>query len=122
VIIPSPLPDGGLAVPLRASFLVFKRLPLLGVATNNAAPRLELFENRIELRVITRQIRRYEDLEYVDARQALGRKISFFVGVDDSSLLPPTSAWNICSSSSCGFFNTAASTLQRGPDRSPPNG
>jgi hypothetical protein len=72
VIIPSPLPDGGLAVPLRASFLVFNRLPLLGVATNNAAPRLDLFEDRIELRVITRQIRRYEDLEYVDALQTLG--------------------------------------------------
>jgi hypothetical protein len=72
VIIPSPLPDGGLAVPLRASFVVFKRLPLLDVATNNAAPRLELFEDRIELRVITRQMRRYEDLEYVDALQTLG--------------------------------------------------
>jgi hypothetical protein len=72
VIIPSPPPDGGFSIPLRASFLVFRKFPLLGVATNNAAPRLILHDDRIEHRVITRQIHRYEELERVDARQALG--------------------------------------------------
>ena len=72
VIIPNPLPEDGLAIPLRASFLVFKKFPLFGVATNNAAPRLILFNDRMEFRVITRQIRQYEDLESVDARQTLG--------------------------------------------------
>jgi hypothetical protein len=72
MIIPDPLPDSGFSIPVRASFLVFKKFPILGVATNNAAPRLELFNDRMQLRVITRQIRRYEDLDYVDARQTLG--------------------------------------------------
>lgn len=70
--IPNLLPVDGFSVPLRASFLVFKKFPLLGVATNNAAPRLVLFNDRIEFRVITRQQRRYDDLESVDARQTLG--------------------------------------------------
>ena len=51
---------------------MFKTLPLLGVATNNAAPRLILFDERIEFRVVTRQQRRYEDIESVDARQTFG--------------------------------------------------
>jgi len=72
VQIPKPLPADGFPVPLRASFLVFKKFPLLGVATNNAAPRLVLFRERIEFRVITRQQRRYEDIESVAARQAFG--------------------------------------------------
>ena len=72
MIIPNPLPDGGFSIPLRASFLVFKKFPLFGVATNNAAPRLDLFKDRIEFRVITSQIRQYEDLESVDARQTFG--------------------------------------------------
>ncbi len=70
--IPHPLPDGGFSVPLRASFLVFKKFPLFGIATNNAAPRLVLFNDRIEFRVIAIQTRRYEDLEYIDALQSLG--------------------------------------------------
>lgn len=72
MIIPYPLPDSGFTIPLRASFLVFKKFPLLGAATNNAAPRLDLFKDRVEFRVITRQIRQYEDLEYIDALQTLG--------------------------------------------------
>jgi hypothetical protein len=72
VIIPNPLPDTGTSVPLRAAFLVLKKFPLLGVAANNAAPRLVLYEDRIEYRVITRRSHRYEELEHVDARQTLG--------------------------------------------------
>jgi hypothetical protein len=72
MIIPDPLPEGGFSIPLRASFLVFKKLPIFGVATNNAAPRLSLHKDHIEFRVITRQIRQYEDLESVDARQTFG--------------------------------------------------
>jgi hypothetical protein len=72
VNIPKPLPGDGFSISLRASFLVFRKFPLLGIATNNAAPRLVLFDDRIEFRVITRQRRRYEDLESVDARQTLG--------------------------------------------------
>jgi hypothetical protein len=72
MIIPDALPDSGFTIPLRASFLVFKTFPLLGVATNTASPRLDLFNDRVEFRVIRRQIRHYADLEYIDARQTLG--------------------------------------------------
>ncbi|HKY08218.1 MAG TPA: hypothetical protein VJQ55_08255 [Candidatus Binatia bacterium] len=70
--IPDPLPESGLSIPLRASFLVFKIFPLFGMATNNAAPRLVLFNDRIEFRVIASQARRYEELEYIDALQTFG--------------------------------------------------
>lgn len=72
MVIPDPLPREGLRVPLRASFLVFKAAPLFGVATNNAAPQLTLFEDAIEFRVITLQRRRWQDLVRVDARQNFG--------------------------------------------------
>jgi hypothetical protein len=72
VNIPKPLPPDGYSIPLRAAFLVFKKFPLLGIAKNNAAPRLVLFDDRIEFRVIARQHRQFEDLENVDARQTLG--------------------------------------------------
>jgi hypothetical protein len=72
MVIPDPLPREGFDVPLRASFRVFRGAPLLGVATNNAAPRLILFDDAIEFRVVTRQRRRWEDLERVDARQSFG--------------------------------------------------
>jgi hypothetical protein len=72
VAIPDPLPHGGFAISLRASFLVFKFLPIFGIATNNAAPRLVLFNDRLEFRVIAGRLRRYEDLEYIDALQTFG--------------------------------------------------
>jgi hypothetical protein len=72
MVIPNPLPRNGFEVPLRAAFLVFKSAPLLAVATNNAAPRLVLFDDAIEFRVVTRQRRRWEELERVDVRQTFG--------------------------------------------------
>ena len=70
--IPNPLPNDGLAIPLRASFTVFKNLPLLGIATNNVAPKLILFKDGIEFRVITTKRRQYGEIETVDARQIFG--------------------------------------------------
>jgi hypothetical protein len=67
--IPKPLPQEGFPVPLKASFLVFKALPWFGVAYNNAAPRLTLFEDRLEYRVVTSARRSYADIESVDARR-----------------------------------------------------
>jgi hypothetical protein len=96
MIIPDPLPRGGFSIPLRASFLVFKGAPLLGVAANNAAPGLVLFDDGVEFRVITRQRRRYEELERVDVRQKFGtRNIilhwrrSFFAFSGNLGAVPP---------------------------------
>jgi len=72
--IPKPLPAEGFSVPLRASFLVFKALPLLGVAHNNAAPRLTLFEDHLEYRVLTLTRKTYADIEAVDARRWIGTR------------------------------------------------
>ena len=71
----NPLPNDGLAIPLRASFTVFKNLPLFGFATNNLAPKLILLKDGIEFRVITTKRRRYDEIESVDARQTLARTI-----------------------------------------------
>lgn len=70
--IPNPLPNDGLAIPLRASFSVFKNFPLFGVATNNAAPKLILLKDAVAFRVITTQHRSYEEIESVDALQTFG--------------------------------------------------
>jgi hypothetical protein len=72
MMIPKPLSQEGFAVPLKASFVVFKALPLLAVAHNNATPRLTLFEDRLEYRVIRLTRKNYADIEAVDARQWLG--------------------------------------------------
>jgi len=70
--VPNPLPNDGFSIPLRASFTVFKNLPLFGFATNNLAPKLILFKEGIEFRVITTRHRRYDEIESVDARQTFG--------------------------------------------------
>ena len=70
--IPDPLPDAGFDVPLRAAFTVFRAMPLIGVSTNSASPRLTLFPDRVEYKVISRGAKRYDELASVDARQSLG--------------------------------------------------
>ncbi|MEJ7810761.1 MAG: hypothetical protein WKG32_10170 [Gemmatimonadaceae bacterium] len=70
--IPEPLPASGFDVPLRASFTVFRSLPLLGVSTNSASPRLTLFPDRVEYKVIARVAKRYDEIHAVDVRQTLG--------------------------------------------------
>ena len=72
MVIPKPIPEAGFAVPLRAAFLVFKRWPLLGVASNNLNPRLTLFAEHLEYSVLRAKRRSYRDIATVDARQWLG--------------------------------------------------
>jgi hypothetical protein len=70
--LPKPLAKEGFTIPLKASFVVFKRLSFLGVAHNNIAPGLTLFEDRLEYRVLKLVRRSYADIEAVDARRWLG--------------------------------------------------
>jgi len=70
MIFPKPLPPEGFPIAVRASFTVFKRFPLLAVASNNLAPRLILFEDGLEHRVITTQRHLYGNIEQIDARQS----------------------------------------------------
>jgi hypothetical protein len=69
---PTPLPPEGFSTRPRASFAVFRGLPLLGIATNSLTPKLILFKDYIECRVLKTQRRRYEEIESVDALQAFG--------------------------------------------------
>lgn len=70
--IPTPLPLEGFSISPRASFTIFKSFPLFGIATNSLTPKLILFSDRIECRVLKTQRRRYEEIETVDALQTFG--------------------------------------------------
>ncbi|HEX2929070.1 MAG TPA: hypothetical protein VHV54_05110 [Candidatus Binatia bacterium] len=70
--IPTPLPTEGYSISPRASFAVFKSFPLLGIATNSLTPKLILFQDHIECRVLKTQRRHYEEIESVDALQTFG--------------------------------------------------
>ena len=67
MVIPKPIPETGIAVPLRAAFLVFKRWPRMGVASNNLNPRLTLFPEHLEYSVLSVKRRSYWDIASVDA-------------------------------------------------------
>jgi hypothetical protein len=70
--IPDPLPADGFPVPLRASFLVFRRVPLLGVASNSAAPKLVLYLDHLAYRVLGSRRKAYAEIETVGALQGFG--------------------------------------------------
>jgi hypothetical protein len=67
--IPKPLPAAGFPIFVHTSFTVFKRFPLFAVAGNNLAPRLTLFEDHLEHRVITTRRHGYQDIEQIDVQQ-----------------------------------------------------
>ncbi len=49
----SPLPEKGVAVPIYATFTGHKKMPFWwAISTNSANPKLRLFENDLELKVI----------------------------------------------------------------------
>lgn len=70
--IPSPLPEAGFAVPLRAAFQVLRRWPLMGVASNNLNPSLTLHSDTIEYKVLKTRQRSYAEIETIDARLWMG--------------------------------------------------
>ena len=95
--IPENMPADGFAIPLRASFTVFKRFPLLGVASNNHGPRLILFHDSVQYRVIITGQHNVQDIEHIDALQTFGtqnivfcwrrRLCAFSANVGDADVL-----------------------------------
>ena len=95
--IPENMPADGFAIPLRASFTVFKRFPLLGVASNNHGPRLILFHDSVQYRVIITGQHNFQDIEHIDALQTFGtqnivfcwrrRLCAFSANVGDADVL-----------------------------------
>ena len=76
--IPEPLPAAGLPIPVRASFTVVKRIPWLAITSNNLAPRLIMFEDGLESRVIITRRHDYCDIEQIDARQTFAAQSIIF--------------------------------------------
>ena len=95
--IPDIIPAAGFAIPLRASFTVFKPFPLLGVASNNHGPRLNLFHDSVQYRVMIPRQRNLQEIEHIDALQTFGtqniifcwrrRLFAFSANVDDTDVL-----------------------------------
>ena len=63
--LPDPLPIGGTAIALKASFVGIKGVPVVALAHNSAFPSLVLYEDRLVQRVIFRRERKLSDIEYV---------------------------------------------------------
>lgn len=69
--IPDSIPDEGTNVPLRAAFGGFKNVPLLSFSHNSATPKLLLFDNAIETRVIFSRRRPLAEIDTVDLTKSL---------------------------------------------------
>lgn len=74
MLIPDPLPQRGIPVPLRASYTGLKRFPLAGISRNNASPVFILHEDALEGRVIRSWKKPLSAIEEVSAFMSLGAR------------------------------------------------
>ena len=58
--------DEGVPVALEAALTGLRGVPLIALARNSAAPRLRLFDDRMDVRVLRRRTRAYTDIEQVE--------------------------------------------------------
>ena len=64
----SPLPEKGVAVPIYATFTGHARMPFWwAISTNSANPKLRLFEDELELKVIKTHRKSYSHVAVADA-------------------------------------------------------
>ena len=64
----SPLPEKGVAVPIYATFTGHKQMPFWwAISTNSANPKLRLFEDELELKVIKTHCKLLRDIVVADA-------------------------------------------------------
>ena len=68
--LPDTLPAKGLPIPVRASFLGFRRLPWLAIAHDNRSSQIVLHDDRIATRALVARERRYDEIETVDVFQS----------------------------------------------------
>lgn len=64
--IPDPIPADGVSIPLKVAFAGFKNVPLISFAHNSLAPRLLLFEDATQTRVIFSRRRLIAEIESID--------------------------------------------------------
>ena len=72
---PPPPPSGGVSVPLRAAFTVWRAVPWFAVASNNAGPRLVLHPDAVEARVLRARHAPYDAIAEADGVVRLGRAL-----------------------------------------------
>lgn len=75
----SPLSSQGVNIPLRATFIGIKSLPLVALATNNATQELCLFDDHLEFRVLRTQSKIWSEISHVDVSQSWGGPFLLFV-------------------------------------------
>ncbi len=63
---PVIIPEQGMAIPLRISFIGLKSVRWFALAHNNFSPLLVLFQDHLVQRVVFRKSRNYSEIEYVD--------------------------------------------------------
>ncbi len=60
------IPEQGMAIPLRISFIGVKSVRWFALAHNNLSPLLVLFEDHLVQRVVFKKSRKYSEIAYVD--------------------------------------------------------
>ncbi len=81
----SPLPEKGVAVPIYATFTGHARMPFWWViATNSANPKLRLFEDKLELKVIKTHRKSYSHVTVADALCGLVKTNDLILTWDDT--------------------------------------
>lgn len=65
LIIPKNL-NKGFKVPIMASFTGIKNIPILALGYNNGSPKLMLYTDHLECKVILNKTVKYKDIENVD--------------------------------------------------------
>lgn len=78
--IPQTLPETGYKVPVVATFIGFKNVPLIAVAYNNISSSLTLFEDHIEYKVCRTRRYNYSKIDSVGVFRTIGTeniKINF---------------------------------------------
>ena len=71
--IPDPIPPEGASIPLNVAFAGFKNVPLISFAHNNLAPKLLLFEDATQTRVIFSRRRLISEIESIDVSKVFGK-------------------------------------------------
>ena len=68
LILTSPLPEKGVAIPIYGTFTGHKAVPLWAFSHNSLSHKLRFFEAEVELKVMKTHRRAWSDVESVDAR------------------------------------------------------
>ncbi len=81
----APIPEKGVAVPIYATFTGHARMPFWwAISTNSANPKLRLFENELELKVMKTHRKHYSHVVVADAYCGLVKSNTLMLTWDDT--------------------------------------